>query len=152
MQPTNQSSDLRTLQILHFALLMGPTLFLLIALYLISSGNFTTELGVYTNEILMGMILLAVVVVLFSNYNFKNKIEQLKSNGLPPEKNMEIYLGAHITRWATIEFAELLSIIFFLLTANYYLLFIIIGLLFYSFSIRPTEDRISEDLGQPYLQ
>ena len=141
MTQTNVPTELKTLKILHLALLMGPTLFLLISLFLVSTGSMGVGLEMYTDQIFIAMLIVAIIVVLFSRYNFNKSLEALKSNGLSPEDNMQKYRGSLIARWATVEFAELLSIIFFLLTRNYYLIILVVILLIYFFTIRPTEEN-----------
>ena len=147
MLPTNSNSDVRTLKILHFALMMGPTLFLFISLFLVATGSMGVGLENYSNQIFLGMLGVSFGVVLLSRYNFNRSLEAIKNNGLSPENNIEKYRGILIVRWATVEFAELLSIIFFLLTRNYYLVILVIALIIYFFSLRPTSENVSRDLG-----
>lgn len=151
IQP-NHAADLKTLKILHFGLLMGPTLFLLISLFLVSTGSMGVGLEMYTDQIFIAMLIVAIIVVVFSRYNYNKSLETLKNNSSSPEDNMQKYRGSLIARWATVEFAELLSIIFFLLTANYYLVILVVVLLIYFFTIRPTAENVSDDLGISFME
>ena len=147
MTEIDQKNYMRAVKILHLALIMGPTLFLLISVFLLSTGNWDMGLSIYSDQIFIALILLAAAVVVFSRYNFNKSLNKLKNNGESAENNMDKYRGILIARWAIIEFAELLTIILFLLTSNYYLLVLAIALLIYSFSLRPSAEKVSNDLG-----
>ena len=151
MQETVTQTDLRTLKILHFAFLMGPALFFLISLFLVSTGSMGVGLEMYSNEIFMAMLALSIGAILFSRYNFNKSLEKIKNNGKSPENNMEKYKGSLIVKWVTVEFAELLSLIFFLLTGNYYLIILVAVMLFYFFTLRPTAEKLSSDLGISFM-
>lgn len=147
MTELDRNNFMRTVKILHLALIVGPTLFLLITVFLIQSGNWDAGLSNYADQIFIGLILLAAGVVVLSRNNFNKSLNALKNNGESSENNLDKYRGMLISRWAAIEFAELLTIILFLLTSSYYLLFLAVALLVYSYTLRPTSEKILDDLG-----
>jgi MFS family permease len=147
MTELDRNNFMRTMKILHLALIVGPTLFLLISVFLIESGNWDAGLKNYADKIFIGLILLAAGVVVLSRHNFNKSLNTLKSNGESAENNLDKYRGMLISRWATIEFATLLTIILFFMTSSYYLLFLAVALLIYAYTLRPDSAKISDDLG-----
>ena len=147
MTQTDQKNYMKAIKILHLALIIGPTLFLLISIFLVSTGNWHSGLSVYSDGIFLAMAILAAVAVLFSRYNFNKSLHNLRNNGESSEDNGDKYRKALVIRWAIIEFVELFAIIQYLMTGNYYLLILAVALLIYSFTLRPTSEKVLSDLG-----
>ncbi|MBP1223691.1 MFS transporter [Flavobacterium sp. 1355] len=85
-------------------------------------------------------LIIPVLAILAGNFIFKSQLKQADSQ-LKPEENLSVYQTACIIRWAILEGAAF--IILFLKPD-----FLIIGILLivYLASLRPTEERIINDL------
>jgi len=130
------NEKLKTLRILHMAICAGT-----IAAY-IFAGNFSRDQllikHVDTSEIIF--IAIPVLAIFLSNFLFKSQLKQANPNS-KIEANMDIYQAASLIRWAILEGAAF--IILFIKPE-----FISFGILLiaYLISLRPTEDRIKNDL------
>jgi hypothetical protein len=145
MEP-NPPSQVKTLLILHFALLLGQVFFLIIAAFLVYSGSFPAEMGKYAGELILAAALLEIIAVIIARIVFKKKLKKINNEMFTLSQKMEKYRGANITRWAILEAAALLTIIFFLLTNQWLILVIAAALLFIFFTTRPTAPNIASDL------
>lgn len=137
---------LKSLKVLHFALLMGQTIFALIACYLVFVKEFQPTLADISQELLIAVILIGLVMFIAGNTIFKKKIEPLKDPSIPVSQKLENYRATSIIRWAMLEGAVLLSIIFFLLTGNQQILIVAVVLIILFITTRPRLQKISEHL------
>lgn len=145
MEPT-PPPQIKTLLILHFALLIGQVLFLLIAAFLVFSRKFPAELDKYAGEFILTAALLEIIAVVVARIVFKKRLRTINNGVFNLTQKMEQYRGANITRWAILEGAVLLIIIFFLLTNQWLILIIAVALIFIFFTTRPTAPNIAADL------
>ncbi|MEO6820742.1 MAG: hypothetical protein ABI266_08730 [Ginsengibacter sp.] len=147
MTKTDLDNYIKTIKLIHLALIAGPAIFLFISIFLRLTENWNGSLNVYSYQVFIAMLVVCASAIVISRDNFYKGLARLKNNAKSPEENLEKYRGILIKSWAILEFAELLSIVLFLLTGSYDLLFLIIGLLIYSYLLRPVSSKISSNLG-----
>lgn len=147
MAPQTRTAQqyLKTLQIIHLAMLAGQLLFLLVVAVLDLSPQ-----NIDSFKDIESILLVAIPAVVFSGIIagellLKNSLPDIRQQTALGDKLFR-YREKFILKMALLEGPALLSIIGFLLTKNYLFagLAIIIVLLF--LSKRPTIDRISNDL------
>ena len=138
--------QVKGLLILHFALLAGQIIFVLIATLLVSLHLFPAVLGKYGPELILLSASIEVIAIVLAKMLYKRKLKKINQNNLTLSKKLDAYRGANITRWAILEGAALLVIVLFMLTNQYLILFIVLALLFIFFTTRPTAPNIATDL------
>jgi len=128
---------LKTLQIIHLAITMG----VVFAYFFILSKNAITDFKIPTidsNSIIY--VLIPVLAIVLSNFMFKNMISKIDSN-LSLEIKMGTYQSSSIVRWAILEGAALVLLF---LKPEFFIFGIVI--IVYLLTIRPTEDKVNNDL------
>ena len=120
MQNENvKRGELKSLQIIHRALLLGLVLFAAIAFYLNYSGNFITGLKSYDQPLQVIAITLSFGGFFIGSLLFKKKMQQLKDSSPELRVKLSTYRSAAIMQWALLEGPALFAIICFLLVGNY---------------------------------
>ncbi|MTH16505.1 MFS transporter [Flavobacterium sp. LC2016-01] len=130
------SEKIKTLQIIHLAICAGT----IIAYYIIGDlsieklriPSIDTSSAVY--------ILIPVLAFVLSSFLFKSQLKQINPK-LKLEEKFPIYQTASILRWAVLEGAAFLILI---LKPDFILFGILI--LIYLIFLRPTAERIDNDL------
>jgi len=90
------------------------------------------------------VILLVPASIMISHYLYNNKIREGKMLKDFEEKLMH-FRASSILRWALLEGVNLINLVFFFLSKNYFfLLMFAFGFLFFLFA-RPSEDSFTED-------
>lgn len=145
--PQTPQSYLRTISIIHIALFMGQLLFGLVALIIMPQKgiNITNTRDVF----LFVVPIMAIGAFAASIFLFKKNVDLAINKNSLKEKLMQ-YQTALIIRFSLLNGASLFGIVCYMQTGN--LLFIIIsGLLaLYFLSLRPTKDKIENDLNLSY--
>lgn len=128
---------IKTLQMIHFAIITG----LIIAYFIIldkgAITNFKTP-KIDTDSIVF--VLLPILAILLSNFMFKNMIGKIDSKSNIEDK-ISVYQTASIIRWAILEFAA-----FFLLFSKQEFFAFGLIIILYLLILRPTEDKLKNDL------
>ena len=120
MQNKNvKPEELKSLQIVHRALLLGLVLFAAIAFYLNYSGNFIAGLKSYDQPLQVIAITLSFGGFFIGSLLFKKKMQQLKDSSPELRVKLSTYRSAAIMQWALLEGPALFAIICFLLVGNY---------------------------------
>ena len=120
MQNKNvKPEELKSLQIVHRALLLGLVLFAAIAFYLNYSGNFIAGLKSYDQPLQVIAITLSFGGFFIGSLLFKKKMQQLKDSSPELRVKLSTYRSAAIMQWALLEGPALVAIICFLLVGNY---------------------------------
>ena len=120
MQNKNvKPGELKSLQIVHRALLLGLVLFAAIAFYLNYSGNFIAGLKSYDQPLQVIAITLSFGGFFIGSLLFKKKMQQLKDSSPELRVKLSTYRSAAIMQWALLECPALFAIICFLLVGNY---------------------------------
>ncbi|MGV8877722.1 MAG: hypothetical protein ACOH2A_01695 [Sphingobacteriaceae bacterium] len=134
---------LKTLSIIHFSLLSGMILFMVVAY--IKQGdhyfNFKNTGDVYIIVVPM----MAIAAYFVSRLVFKQQILALASKDSLKEKLM-VYQGAALVRLAFLEGAALFGIVAFMITGNLFELLISILLVLYFLTLKPTKEKVINDL------
>ena len=147
MKPT-KASEIKALQILYTALLVGQVLFLIITSVLIFSGNFSTDssLGKYLIQIIIVCIVIGLACYFAGASLFRKKLEQLNNSPKSLMEKLNDYRGISIIRWTLSEFATLFSIIMVFVTGSPALLVIAIFLIALFLTTRPSLSKAASDL------
>jgi hypothetical protein len=134
----------KALSVLHFALITGVTLFIVIAYFLrgaIAHGN---------NEALANIFqyivpVLAFICIAAGNVLYKKRVNDIKNKKNLAEK-LNDYRAAFILRDALLEGAALFAIIAYMLCSELILLGVAILLVLIFVFIKPTKDKLIKDL------
>lgn len=125
---------IRTLKIIHFALIAGVT-----TAYILND-TFSSFRFPELNLENMKYLIIPVVAYFLGNFLFRNSIKNIDKN-LKLEQKFAQYQSASLIRWAVIEGACFL-LMFTLVELQFLGLFLLAYLLF----LRPNEDQIAKDL------
>jgi hypothetical protein len=111
--------ELKTLNILHKAMLMGLVMFTSIAFALVYSGMFKGDLKGEERILQVLAIVLSAGGFYAGSFIFKKKLNEIKESSQTLKEKMSAYRSASIIQWALIDGPAIFSVIGFLLTANY---------------------------------
>jgi len=137
----NTETNLKNFNIIYLALIMGQVSIFAIFLFLNQGKEATT--GSMLNY-LSATITVVCITAAFMFYN-KHKAEAKSING--EDNKLEHYRKTSLLRWALIEGANLVALIFFFIEGNYlYLLFFAVGMGVFFF-LRPSKDLLREEYG-----
>jgi len=147
VSPQTPQSYLKTNSIIHLAMVTGQFLFGLIAF--IETPQKGLDITNTKDPFLFVVPILAIGCFAFSRFLFSKNLNIAISKPTLKEK-LAFYQSAIITRFAPLEGASLLGIGSYLQSGN--LLFLIISgvIALYFLSLRPTKDRIENDLNLTY--
>lgn len=118
MSKSNQST-LKSLSILHKALLFGQIMFVAIAMFLKYSGNFPSLLSHLDQILQLSALILSAASLFIGSSLFKKKVQQLRDSAEDIKNKATAYRSVCITQWALIEVPSLFSISCFILVGNY---------------------------------
>lgn len=139
---TNTETNIKNINIIYWALIMGQVSIFAIFLFLNQGTEATT--GSVLNYVSAALTVTCITIA-FMLYN-KHKDEAKTIKGEEEDK-IEHYRKTSLIRWALIEGANLVALVFFFLEGNYlYLLFFAIGMGVFFF-LRPSKDALREDYG-----
>jgi uncharacterized membrane protein len=132
----------RTLGIIHLALLAGQALFAFVMFTLSEQ----TSIKLDKNDIFIFIVpVFAVAAFFISQLLFKTLLNKaVNTTGL--NAKLSNYQIAVIVRMALLESASLFAIVVYYLTGNFLYLLIAILLMIYGVVIRPTAENIADDL------
>ncbi|TDX14431.1 MFS transporter [Flavobacterium sp. S87F.05.LMB.W.Kidney.N] len=130
------NEKIKTLQVIHLAICAGTVL----AYYFL--GELSIEkLDIPTiDSTSLVYVSIPVLAFVFSSFLFKSQLKQIDPK-FKAEEKMRIYQAASIMRWAVLEGAAFLIL---LLKPDFVLFGILI--IIYIIFLRPTEERINNDL------
>lgn len=134
-----QQSTLRSLQILHSAMLAGQLIFAGIAVFLKYNNIFPSSL--VNNDNLLQVTALAVSFGGFfiGSSIFKRKIAEARDTATSMKEKAGVFRSASIIQWALLEAPVLVCIIFFLLVGNYAFIALAAALVLWFFLARPSK-------------
>lgn len=137
----------RLLTILHYALLIGQVLFAIILFSVVYFGNFAKfSLEELSGTFLGICITLGLAAFLGGKFLFDKKLEAISNSSGTLNSKSELYRGTCISRWAVMEGVTLFSLVIFFMTGNYWIISVAIVMILLFFTLRPTTDKIAEDL------
>lgn len=130
------TQKIKTLQTIHLAICAG----IIVAYFMI--GNLSIDSLNIQSIDSSEMVFVAIPILAFvlSNFLFKSQLKQTNSK-LKSEENLPIYQTASIIRWAILEGAAFLILF---VSPDFQLFGILI--IAYLVFLRPTEDRVNNDL------
>ncbi len=138
---------IRSITILHLALLVGQLLLgiIIVSLVYFKNASYFSLQGI-SQQLLIACLLFSVVAYFAGNNLFKKKLEQINEEYNPVSQKLNDYRAANILRWAMMEGAVMFCIIIFFATGNY-LIILIAGVMMLLFlSTRPTLLKTIRDL------
>ncbi|MES1223579.1 MAG: hypothetical protein ABUT20_49240 [Bacteroidota bacterium] len=110
---------LKSLKIIHTALLAGQCIFLAVMVFLVIRKSMR-PVDPSLDKILQVVALLVSFAAVFVSINiFKKKLQNINATAENATEKSTPYRAANIMKWAMIEGASLFSIIGFFLTGNY---------------------------------
>ena len=110
---------LKSLRILHLALLAGQCMFLAMVVF-VATRNTTSPVSLQTDKILQVIALLVSFAAVFGSMTlFKKKLLKINDTAENITEKTTQYRAANILQWAMLEGASLFSVICFFLTGNY---------------------------------
>ncbi len=140
------NSFLKTITIIHLALLMGQLIFAVLAFTI----NGSTAIVIDTNDTYLFVeIIMVIGCFIASTILFKRQLVEAIQQGDVSSK-LTRYQTALIIRCALLEGASLFGIVNYMISGN--LLYLIISglIILYFLSFRPTKEKIKEDLQLSY--
>ncbi len=138
-------AEIKTLRIMHLAILCGQVIFMAIAFFLIYSGKFSKAEGGFDQVLKILIPVLAIGGFAYSHFLFRTKLNKAK-NATGLNGKIAEYRGALISRYAGLEAPALFSIVVGMVTGNLLYLGIAGILILYFFSLIPGPTRIAADL------
>ncbi|MEO6135799.1 MAG: hypothetical protein ABIP35_11645 [Ginsengibacter sp.] len=151
--PTNKTPEIKTMVILHSALLFGQVLFITVAsIVVFFSQTIDPVLADYSYELIVISLIAGLVSFMISKTVFQKKLNNIKQGQITIQEKVEYYRSASILRWAIIEAATLLTIVLFLLTQHYFIMAIASALIIIFFSKRPSLEMVAADLSIPQVE
>ncbi|MFD0749399.1 hypothetical protein ACFQZS_04550 [Mucilaginibacter calamicampi] len=146
IQAKTPATIIRTINIIHLALIAGQALFALVAF---TNSQQTTVKFDEHDQFTFIIPGFAIASFLISNFLFKTLIA--KAVNLPDLlSKLTGYQTALIVRMAALEAISLFAIVTYILTSNFLFLLISVILMVYGVIIRPTVDKIADDLQLSY--
>ena len=142
-------SYIRTITIIHLALIMGLILFSGVSYSIIETNFLSFDFG--SDVFVMLVPSLAVGGAFASNFIYNKKIGELTSLESLKDKVMG-YQTACIIRYALLEGPALLGIVTYMQTGNLFFLIIAGALIVYFITLRPTKEKIEMDLNFSFEQ
>ncbi|GAB3934751.1 hypothetical protein [Mucilaginibacter myungsuensis] len=134
---------LKTLKLIHLALLLGQVMFGAVAFLQIRNLHF--DLDFNGQPLMIVVAVLAVSAFTVGNLLFNKQLEAAVSRTSLTEK-LSGYQTAMIIRLALIEGPSMLGIVGFLISGNWAYLIVSGVLVFWFVILRPTKDKIETDL------
>lgn len=131
------------LNIIFIALLSGQTIYFLIGLFLIQSGNINGFGGLNT----IFMFVTPVVIlssILASKFIYTKQVTEFDKK-LSLENKMASYRTAKIIQLALLEGANIFNLSIMIITASYFFAALFIIIIFLFFFIRPTKEKFIID-------
>jgi hypothetical protein len=130
----------KALNIIHLALIAGQLSFVLLALFLVYSGNTPASLEEMETPFLGTVVLVFTGTFLGGKNKFKKNLKACKQKKTLVEK-MNKYRSALILRYTLLEIPSFLSTIFYILSNNILLLIISVLILMLFFTLVPGKEK-----------
>jgi DMSO reductase anchor subunit len=146
-QPQPKGNLFTTLQIIHGALCLGPTLFAVVSYSI--TPNTHSDIRPNDSVLLYVAAFMALSMVFVSNFLFNKQLAVIDFTA-PVKQRLLQYQTACIVRYALLEGAALFNVVVFLLTGNYISLAIGAAMIVFMVTIRPTRPVVTEALKISY--
>ncbi len=145
---TTSSTYIKSLQLLHRAMMIGVILFCSIAVYIINQVNNAPKLDEQLHQITIYLApVIALLGIFLSTILYKKNIDNiLITSNLSLGQKLEQYRKACIIRWAFLEGAMLFCTVLLFITGKYYYLIFIFILLVFFIMYAPSKEQIAAHL------
>lgn len=141
----NPRSAVKMLTIIHAGLIAGVVLFTLVTFSITPQRGFSFA----TDPFVIIDIILPVFGIVVGNLVYKTLVAKIPSDKSLNQKIAAIQ-AASIVRFALLEGPSLFSIVVYMLTGNLLFLMILALVLAYFISVRPSRNKVIEDLNLDY--
>jgi hypothetical protein len=148
-QQITPATYLRTISIIHVALIAGQVLFAIVAL--VQTRKLIINVRYMRDPLLFVIPLAAVSGFIASNALFKKKVSEIDKTASLKTKLMA-YQGALIIRFACLEAPSLFGIVVFLITGQLLFLLISAAIILYFIYVKPSKQNIQDDLQLSYQE
>lgn len=133
---------LKTISLIHTALLLGLVVFGLFAYF--QNGSFIARMN--RQDVFIYIVpIVAATGYFLSQFLFRKQLQNIKRDETLPHK-LSKFQSASLVSYALLEAPGLLSLTAYLLSGNALYLVIAIAVMAYFFAQRPTADKIRKDL------
>ncbi|WP_337864848.1 hypothetical protein [Ignavibacterium sp.] len=141
------SGQIKSLQIMFYAMLAGQIIFLFISVFLVQSGNIQLNENLFLVLFIVDLIIVAPAVVVgpMIYRGFINRSLSSKSN----EEKFNFFRQGVIIKLALVEAPTIFSIVGYILTGSVVFLFLAVGVLVLFFFHKPSLEKFSEDFNIP---
>ena len=143
----NPKAAAKVLPIIHLALLIGQVLFCLVVYSITPQKGFSFDGS--ANPFVYVSLALTLGGFAAGNILFKKQLQSITSESTLSQK-IASYQTACIIRAALLEAPSLFSIVAYMLSGNLLFLAVSCVIILYFLFIRPTKDKIVNDLGLDY--
>jgi hypothetical protein len=138
------STYLKTLRIIHLALLAGQVMFLIVCIAISDNTLISFEPG---DDIFFFVVPGLALMTLFAGNMLGKKLLENAKNQSSDDSKLNAYRTMLIIRYALFEGPSLFAIVAFMLTGNLYYIFISATLILLMLMMRPARSKIEMDLG-----
>ncbi|MDX1628255.1 MAG: hypothetical protein R3345_06115 [Fulvivirga sp.] len=141
---TDYSGTLRTLKIIHIALIVFPVIFGAFAFWM--NTNQTAQ-GHNAPEVLIyAPVVLLVLAFPLSTILFKKAVSEVVGSQKPLKNKLQAFQGGHLIRMALFEVAGLMAAVVAFVTGNNYILLVLLVVMGMFFLLVPTASKVALDL------
>lgn len=137
-----KSNALKTLNIIHKALMMGQVIFAAAVVFLAYTKTIEPSAKELDRSLQVVALLLTVGGIFAGTSIFKKKLLQLREKELGAKEKFAQYRSASIIQWALLEGPSLFCIICYFLTGNYAFLALMVVMLFLFAMAAPTRMKV----------
>ena len=134
---------IKTLSLIHLAMLGGMLLFIAIAYLQTESTQLSFD---YENDIFFFLVPLLTIGGVTASFFLPNKTMQALSSESSLREKLTTYQTSSIIKYATLEGPSLFAIVSYLQTGNMYYLIFAGALIIYFFNLKPSKFKIEMDL------
>ena len=139
------SNDLRSINIVHKAFLIGQLLFIAIAFCLVYFKLFQATEHQLEKPLQLIAVIFSIGGFFAGSQIFKKRLADIRLQNNIKDK-FELYRGACIIQWALIEWPCLFNIISFIVTGDYTFLYLAGALILTFVRLSPSKLKLVEDL------
>jgi hypothetical protein len=134
---------LKSLQIIHKAMMAGVIILTVLLVLLISSNHLTALLPQYNQPLQLVVLAMAAAGFFIGNSIVKKAIAKVRKDGLDINNKWMIYRQACLIQWALLEAPAILALVFFLLTGNYAFVALAVTLILVMGLTAPTKLKVA---------
>lgn len=137
-----KQNGLKTLNILHKALLMGQVFFTAICVFVVYTKSILPP-AKELEKVLQVAALIVTVAGIFAGMSiFKKKLMQIREMQSDAKEKFAMYRSASIVQWALLEGPSIFCITCFFLTGNYAFLALAIVIMFLFVLMAPSKNKV----------